>query len=162
MSSRPDSTDKKPSRSSRRDLLALGGAAAALLALAPRRAHGAPAAKPAMTVNDWLVRAALLLDETKRTQDWIGSHPSDVDLAALALEICETRSAAAARIPAPAAVKNAHMHLLLILENTTASLDATVRGDWKKAALRMANARTEEQTLNAALDAAKVKIPSLR
>jgi hypothetical protein len=115
-----------------------------------------------MSVNDWLVRAALLLDETKRTQDWVGAHPSDLDLAALALEVAEVRSAAAARIPAPAGVKNAHMALLLVLENTTASLDATVRGDWKKAAQRMAAARTEERTMNSALDAAKVKIPPLR
>jgi hypothetical protein len=144
----------------RRHLLALGAASAALLAT--RRGESAPSAKPAMTVNDWLVRAAILLDETKRAQDWIGAHPSDVDLAALALEIAEARSAAAERIPAPVGVKNAHMHLLLVLENTTASFDAAVRGDGKKAAQRMAAARTEEQTMNSALDAAKVKIPSLR
>lgn len=152
----------RPPSLPRRDLLGLGAVALAALALDERRASAAPPAKPAMTTNDWLVRAALLLDETKRTQDWIGAHPSDVDLAALAWEICDARSTAAARIPAPAAVKNAHMNLLLVLENTTASLDATVRGDWKKAAQRMAAARTEERTLNSALEAAKLKIPSLR
>ncbi len=144
----------------RRALLSLGLGAAALVA--SRRAAAAPPVKPAMTTNDWLVRAAILLDETKRAQDWVGAHPSDTDLAGLVYEIAETRSTAAARIPAPAAVKNAHMSLLLVLENTTASLDASARGDWKKAAQRMAAARTEERTLNSALDAAKLKIPSLR
>jgi hypothetical protein len=144
----------------RRTLLSLGLGAAALVA--SRRAAAAPPVKPAMTTGDWLVRAAILLDETKRAQDWVGAHPSDTDLAALVLEIAEARSTAAARIPAPAAVKNAHMSLLLVLENTTASLDASARGDWKKAAQRMSAARTEERTLNTALEAAKLKIPSLR
>ncbi len=118
--------------------------------------------KGALSVNDYLARAALLLDENKRAQDWIGYHPNDIGLAALALELAELRSSAAAKLAAPAAVKQAHMHLLLALENTAASFDATVRGDGKKAAQRMAAARAEEQTLHLALDAAKLKVPLIK
>ena len=118
--------------------------------------------KGALSVNDYLARAALLLDESKRAQDWIGYHPSDVGLAALALELAELRSTVAAKLTAPLAVKQAHMHLLLALENTAASFDATARGDGKKAAQRMAAARAEEQTLNLALDVAKLKVPAIK
>lgn len=150
----------------RRDLLGLGSGAAVIaasVASGVARAESKP--KPGagvLTVAEYLRRAALLLDETKRAQDWIGQNPLDLGLAAMALELVELRSAIAAMIAAPPPAKQAHMHLLLALENTAAAFDAKVRGDEKKAAQRMAAARAEEQTLALALEAAKLKIPSVK
>jgi len=149
----------------RRDLLLGLGVAATVVTGSRARADDKdkkPPAASGISVNDYLARAALLLDENRRAQDWIGYHPTDIGLASLALELAELRSSAAAKIAAPLAVKQAHMHLLLALENTAASFDATVRGDGKKAAQRMAAARSEEQTLNLALDVAKLKIPVIK
>ncbi len=149
----------------RRDLFALGGAALLASSLTSARARAAAKPKPGagvLEVPEYLRRAALLLDETKRAQDWIGQNPSDLGLAAMALELAELRSAIAAMIAAPPQAKQAHMHLLLALENTAAAFDAKVRGDEKKAAQRLAAARAEEQTLGLALEAAKLKIPSVK
>jgi hypothetical protein len=147
---------------SRRELLA-AGAAAALWS----RAASADGKKPSAgagvpTVPEYLRRMSLLLDETKRAQDFVGQNPADLGLAATALELAEVRNTIAARIAAPPQAKQAHMHLLLALENTTAAFDAKVRGDEKKAAQRMAAARAEEQTLGAALEAAKLKLPPVK
>lgn len=149
----------------RREALGAGiVSAAAALVLSPRGARAEQKPKPGaglITTEEWLVRAALLLDETKRAQDWIGSHPVDLGLASLASDLAELRSQLAVKLAVPDKVKQAHMHLLLVLENTTAAFDAKVRVDEKKAAQRMAAARAEENTLNLALDAVKLKIPPL-
>lgn len=148
----------------RRELMACVGTVAAAVA-ASGRARGDDKDKKSggiLTVTDYLARAALLLDETKRSQDWIGYHPGDVGLATLAFELAEIRSGAAAKLAVPVLVKNAHMHLLLALENTTASFDASSRGDGKKAAQRMAAARAEEATLGLALEQAKLKMPIIK
>ena len=145
----------------RRLLAALGGVASALVA-APASAQKGKPGSGVLTAPEYLARAALLLDETRRAQDWVGGHPGDLGLAALALDLATSRSEAAAQIAAPPAVKQAHMHLLLALENTTACFDALVRGEGKKAAQRLANARVEEQTLQSALDGAKLKMPVIK
>ena len=145
----------------RRGALAIGLGAVALAA-APRASAAPSAAKSTMSTNDWLKRAALVLDESRRAMDWVAWHTGDAALAALALEIAEVRSDVAARMAPPVGLKTAHMHLLLVLENATASFDAAARGDAKRAAEQVANARTEEQTLKDVLDAARLKIPGLR
>ncbi|MBI2390393.1 MAG: hypothetical protein HYV09_12460 [Deltaproteobacteria bacterium] len=147
----------------RRELI--GATLAAALALSARRARAEQKPKPGagvLTVEEWARRAALLLDETKRAQDWIGAHPGDLGLAALAFDLADLRSQVAVRIAAPEKAKQAHMHLLLALENTAAAFDARVRGDEKKAAQRLAAARSEENTLNLALEAVKLKLPMLK
>ena len=146
----------------RRDLLrgALGAAA-----LSGVRAAAASTSKPGagvLTVGEYLARAALLVDETRRAQDWVGSHPGDVGLASMALDLAEARSHLAVQIGVPDAAKQAHMHLLLALENTSASFDSLVRGDGKRAAQRMSAARIEAQTLALALEAAKLKLPVVK
>jgi hypothetical protein len=144
---------------------ALGASFIAALALAARDAGAEQKPKPGagmLTVDEWLVRSSLLLDETRRTQDWIGSHPGDLGLAALAYELADLRSQLAVKLAVPDKVKQAHMHMLLALENTTAAFDAKMRGDEKKAAQRMAAARAEENTLNLALEAVKLKLPSIK
>jgi hypothetical protein len=144
----------------RRDLFSIGvGAAAISLA---KKATSATATATALTVDDYAVQAALLLDETKRAQDWVGAHAADRGLVAICHPIAELRSTVATNLGVPASVKNAHMHLLLVLENTTAAFDARLRGDEKVAAQHMSVARTEEQTLYLALDAAKVKLPTVK
>lgn len=147
----------------RRGLLAaLGSAVATVVAARHASAQKGKAGAGVLTVPDYLARAALLLDETRRAQDWIGAHPSDVGLAALGLELAQSRADAASSIAAPPQVKNAHMHLLLTMENTTACFDHMVRGESKKAAQRLSAARIEEQTLFTALEAAKLKMPSIK
>ena len=146
----------------RRDLLqTLAGATAVVSLARAASAQKSTAGAGVLTVPEYLARAAILLDETRRAQDWVGGHPGDLGLAELALELSQARADVATVIAAPTEVKQAHMHLLLTIENTTASFDLTVRGDAKKAAQRMAAARMEEQTLMLALDAAKVKMPTL-
>ncbi len=147
----------------RRDVLRATVATA--VAVTARAAAAESTPKPGagiLTVPEYLNRAALLLDETKRSQDWVGGHPGDLGLASMAYELADARSQLAVKIAAPAQAKQAHMHLLLALENTAASFDATVRGDGKKAAQRMAAARSEENTLNLALEAAKLKMPVIK
>jgi hypothetical protein len=143
---------------------ALGAMAATTLAR-PRAASAQKLAKSSvgvLTVGQYLDRAALLLDENRRAQDWIGAHPYDPNLAAVALEVAQTRSEVATRLGVPPALKQPHLHMLLVLEGTASSFEATAAGDPKKAAQRMANTRTEEQTMLLAFDAAKVKLPTLR
>ena len=148
----------------RRELLR--GSVVAGLALTARSA-AAESNKPkpgagVLTVPEYLHRAALLLDETKRAQDWVGQHPGDLGLAAMAYDLADLRNQVAVKIAAPAQAKQAHMHLLLALENTAAAFDAMLRGDDKKAAQRMAAARAEEQTLYLALEGAKLKMPVIK
>ena len=140
----------------------LGGVAATIVAASRASAQKGKAGAGVLSVNEYLARAALLLDETRRAQDWIGAHPGDVGLAALGLELAESRADAASAIAAPPQVKNAHMHLLLAMENTTACFDHLVRGESKKAAQRLSAARIEEQTLFSALEAAKLKMPTVK
>lgn len=147
----------------RRELL--GGAAAGAVALFSRGARADKAPKigvGVLTVHEYLHRAAILLDETRRAQDWVGIHYDDLGLAAMEWELADMRNQLAVKIAAPAQVKTAHMHLLLALENTAAAFDAKMRGDEKKAAQRMAAARSEEQTLQLALEAAKLKMPVVK
>ena len=142
-----------------------GRSASASLRIAPTPMVASPAtavAASVVSVDGYLAQAALLLDETRRAQDWVGSHPTDRGLIAICHPIAELRSTVASAMAVPAALKNAHMNLLLVLENTTAAFDAKLRGDDKKFAQRMSVARTEEQTLNLAYDAAKVKLPSIK
>ena len=147
----------------RRDLLTgLSAFAAAVAVSSPAHAQKGKAGAGVLSVPEYLVRAAMLLDETRRAQDWVGGHPGDIGLAALALELSLARAEAAAQIAAPASVKGAHMHLLMVIESTSASFDANVRGEGKKAAQRMSAARIEEQTLVQALDAQKLKLPTLK
>jgi hypothetical protein len=147
----------------RRDWIASASVFAALGAA--KRASADKTMKPGagvLTVNEYLHRAALLLDETRRSQDWIGLHYDDLGLASMAWELADARNQLAVKIAAPAQCKTAHMHLLLALENTAAAFDAKIRGDEKKAAQRMAAARAEEQTLHASLEAAKLKMPNVK
>jgi hypothetical protein len=140
----------------RRELLRAGfGVAATSIA-------GSALAAPTISVDDYLVQAALLLEETKRAQDWVGAHPLDRALVAICHPIAELRGNVATNMAVPAPMKNAHMHLLLVLENTTASFEAKKRGDDKVAAQRMSVARTEEQTLYLAFEASKAKLPIVR
>lgn len=137
--------------------------ATALVSLASRvRADGKKPTAGVLTLDQYLAVAALLYDETRRAQDWVGAHPGDTGLAAVAWEMADLRAQLAVRLVAPPQVKQAHMHLLLAMENTTASFDATMRGDAKKAAQRMAAARTEEITMQNAFDGAKVKLPTIK
>src|SRR5437868_827967 len=77
-----------------------------------------------LTVNEYLHRAALLLDETRRSQDYVNLHYDDIGLAAMAWELADQRNQIAVKIAAPPQCKTAHMHLLLALENTAAAFDA--------------------------------------
>ncbi len=126
------------------------------------RAEGKKPTTGVLTQDQYVVIAAILLAETRRAQDWVGAHPSDLGLASVAWELSTLRAELAVRLVAPLNVKQAHMHLLLAMENTTAAFDAAMRGDGKKAAQRMADARTEEITMQNALDTAKVKLPSIK
>lgn len=146
----------------RRELLGASLAASVALAARTSRAEKGKPGAGVLTVPEYLHRAALLLDETRRAQDWVGGHPGDLGLAALAYDLADLRSQLAVKIAAPPQAKQGHMHLLLVLENTAASFDSIVRGDDKKAAQRMAAARTEEQTLHLALEGAKLKIPVIK
>jgi len=146
----------------RRRALGLGVAAASMIVATRGRADKSKPGAGVLTVPEYLHRAALLLDETRRAQDWVGSHPEDLGLATMAWELADVRNGIAVKIAAPPPVKQAHMHLLLALENTAASFDAKTRGDEKKAAQRMAAARGEETTLHLALEAAKLKMPTIK
>lgn len=93
----------------------------------------------------YLRTAAILLDESKRSTDWLLTHEGDVELARVLHDLAEARVKAGRQVLVPKEVDRAHPHLLLTLETVERAFDASTQGDWKRTLKLVLQAREEEQ-----------------
>jgi recombinational DNA repair ATPase RecF len=109
----------------------------------------------------YLDTAALLLEESRRSADWVESHVLDQKLAAIAHMIAEERVKAGRRIEVPKQVDSAHPHLLLVLEATERAMAAAEDGDPQRFLRMIYQAREEERTYRAILQQMHLTLPEL-
>src|SRR4051812_39574698 len=64
----------------------------------------------------YLRTAAILLDESKRSTDWMLTHEGDTELARVLHDMAEARVRASRQVVVPKELDRAHPHLLLTLE----------------------------------------------
>lgn len=111
--------------------------------------------------SSYLDTAALLLDETRRTIDWMEKHPQDRQLADTAHSLADARVRAGRRIEVVKEAERAHPHLLLALEAAERALFAAKEGDAKRFLRLSRQAREEERTYRELLQQSKLALPEL-
>jgi hypothetical protein len=109
----------------------------------------------------YLDTAALLLDETKRSADWMLTHSSDAKLAEIAHQLSEARVKSGRAVFVPKEVEKAHPHLLLTLEVFERALAAVLEGESERFVRLVLQAREEERTFRAILSLQKLTLPEL-
>ena len=124
-------------------------------------ALAAPFWASAARASTWTDAAALLLDESRRSAEWVQSHATDRALAGIAQRLAEERVKSARRLVVPKEADAAHPHLLLALEMTERAFAAAEQGDFTRFLRVLTQSRDEERTLRAVLDQAKLKLPEL-
>jgi hypothetical protein len=117
-----------------------------------------PAAAQAGT---YLQAAALLLDEAKKSSDWVQMHFGDVELAEIAHQLSEARVKAGRTLTVSKEVERAHPHLLLTLETCERAMAAAVDHQGTRFLRLAAQARDEERTFRAILTQQKLTVPEL-
>lgn len=127
--------------------LALAG-----LALLPRDAFA----------GSYLDRAALLLDECRKANDWIMAHLTDRELASVLRDVAEARLKAARKMQVPKEVVSAHPHLLLCLENAERAASAAADGDQQGFFRFLRQCRDEEGLFKALLSQLKYQLPPVK
>jgi hypothetical protein len=110
----------------------------------------------------YLDTAALLLDESRRSADFVQSHLGDVQLASVAHRLAEARVRAGRDVAVPKDVERAHPHLLLTLEAVERAMAAAEEGEAKRFMRLMVDARREEQTLRVILAQDHLALPDLQ
>ncbi|RYE92072.1 MAG: hypothetical protein EOO75_07490 [Myxococcales bacterium] len=131
----------------RRSLLALP----ALLLLA-RDAHA----------GSYLDRAAILLDASRRSNDWLQAHLTDRELATVLHDEAEARLKAARKMQVPKEIVAAHPHLLLSLENAERAAAVASTGDIEGFLRFVRQCRDEEGLFKALLTQLKLQLPSVK
>jgi hypothetical protein len=109
----------------------------------------------------YLEAAALLLDEARKSSDWVNSHFGDVELAEIAHQLSEARVKAGRTLTVSKDVERAHPHLLLTLETCERAMAAAMDREGTKFLRLLAQAREEEQTFRAILIQQKQTLPSI-
>jgi hypothetical protein len=109
----------------------------------------------------YLDAAALLLDEARKSSDWVQSHFGDLRLAELAHQLSEARVKAGRTLAVPKELERAHPHLLLTLEICERAMAAAVEHEGPRFLRLAAQARDEERTFRAILGQQKVTVPDL-
>jgi hypothetical protein len=117
-------------------------------------------ARPA-TASSYFATAALLLDETRRSDDWMQSHYGDVKLAEILHQLSEARVKCSRTLLVPKEAHRAHPHLLLALEASERALDAALQGESKHFVHLVMQALDEERTFRAILSQDNIKVPEL-
>ncbi|HKQ71018.1 MAG TPA: hypothetical protein VJT73_16845 [Polyangiaceae bacterium] len=117
-------------------------------------------ASPA-TAGTYLTTAALLLDETRRSADWMQSHLTDTKLAEIAHQLSEARVKCGRSVTVPKEVDKAHPHLLLALESAERAMAAAVEGETERFLRLVLQTRDEERTFRAILNQQKLTLPEL-
>ena len=115
----------------------------------------------AARASSYLDSAALLLDEARKSSDWINSHFGDLELATVAHELSEARVKAGRTLSVSKAVERAHPHLLLTLETCERAMAAAVEHESTRFLRLVAQARDEERTFRAILSQQRLSLPEL-
>jgi hypothetical protein len=123
----------------RRGFLQIAAAGACALA-------GVAVAGGVAFAGSYLDRAALMLDEAHKEIEAAKTHTSDKELLLVVKAATEARLKVARKMNVPAAVTDAHPHLMLVLENHDRALDAVIAGNTKKFAECLITATNEEAT----------------
>jgi len=112
--------------------------------------------------SSYLATAALLLDETRRSSDWVLTHSNDLKLAEIAHQVSEARVKSGRAVEVPKEAEKAHPHLLLTLESSERALAALLEGEPQRFVRLVVQAREEERTFRAILGQQKISLPDLQ
>lgn len=110
----------------------------------------------------YLDRAALLLADCKRTNEWVLGHLSDRELAAVARDVAEARVRAARGMSVPKEVAGVHPHLLLALENGERACAAAADGDTDRFMHHLRISRDEDGIFRSLLAQQKLQLPPIK
>src|SRR5579859_3259557 len=94
----------------------------------------------------YLASAALLLDETRRSDEWMQWHYGDTNLAELLHQLSEARVKCGRKLLVPKEADRAHPHLLLALEASERAMAAALEGESKHFLKLVAQVLEEERT----------------
>jgi recombinational DNA repair ATPase RecF len=109
----------------------------------------------------YLQAAALLLDEARKSSDWINAHFGDVELAEVAHQLSEARVKAGRTLTVSKEVERAHPHFLLTLETSERAMAAAVDREGTRFLRLLGQARDEERTFRAILSQQRLTLPEI-
>jgi hypothetical protein len=109
----------------------------------------------------YLASAALLLDETRRSDEWMSWHYGDTNLADTLHQLSEARVKVGRKLLVPKEADRAHPHLLLALEAAERAMAAAQEGEAKHFLKLVAQAVDEERTFRAILGQSNITLPEL-
>lgn len=127
-----------------------------LLVVSAMCAFSLPAA-----AGTYLASAALLLDETRRSSDWMQSHYGDTKLAEVLHDLSEARVKCGRKLLVPKEADKAHPHLLLALEIAERAMAAALEGEAKHFIRLVVQALDEERMFRAILGQQNLSLPEL-
>jgi hypothetical protein len=111
--------------------------------------------------GSYLASAALLLDETRRSDEWMSWHYGDMSLADILHQMSEARVKCGRKLLVPKEADRAHPHLLLALEASERAMAAALEGESKHFLKLVAQALEEERTFRAILSQDNQTLPEL-
>jgi hypothetical protein len=109
----------------------------------------------------YLSSAALLLDEVRRTDEWMQWHYGDATLAETLHQLSEARVKCGRKLLVPKEADRAHPHLLLALEASERAMAAAQEGEAKHFLKLITQAIDEERTFRAILGQQNLALPEL-
>jgi len=109
----------------------------------------------------YLASAALLLDETRRSDEWMQWHYGDTNLAELLHQLSEARVKCGRKLLVPKEADRAHPHLLLALEASERAMAAALEGESKHFLKLVAQVLEEERTFREILRQENQTLPDL-
>jgi hypothetical protein len=109
----------------------------------------------------YLDTVALLLDESKRSGDFVQTHFPDKQLAVIAHQLAEARVKTGRAVMVPRDVEKAHPHLLLSLEAMERAMAAAEDQEGERFLKLIAQAREEESNYRALLGQQRLTVPDL-
>lgn len=112
--------------------------------------------------GSYLDRAALLLADCRRSNDWVMSHLGDRELAAVARDMAEARVKVARKMVVPKEVVQAHPHLLLALENSERAAAFAADGDSDGFFRHVRVSRDEDGLFRSLLAQQKLQLPPVK
>ncbi len=111
--------------------------------------------------GSYLDRAAMMLDQAHSEGDFLQPRTFDKELVLVIKAMTETRARMARKMEVPAAVTQAHPHLLLVLENYERAAAAADAGNFKKFVEHLYAARDEERNFRSILKELGYALPNL-
>jgi hypothetical protein len=111
--------------------------------------------------GSYLATAAILLDETRRSDDWMNTHYGDMQLADILHQLSEARVKCGRKLLVPKEADRAHPHLLLALEASERAMAAALDGEAKHFLHLLAQALDEERMFRAILSQHYINLPEL-